>query len=455
GDPNTSAQIKIGAQGTNKSYLFTREIIIENGASLIAWSPKSIGQATTSGGGSVVFLSEIPDYYDLYVIDLQTNSVRQLTSISGAGEYNPSWSPDDLKIAHDVVRGDYPFTGPGEEHSIYITDVATGVGTPLVGAKGGNDAAWSPDGLTIAFDRLRMDDPNIYTVPATGGTRTLLVTNATDPDWSPIGNRLVFHRPTTGEILTVNKAGHGETTVTTGYQPVWSPDTSWIAYVYNNDVWKIKVNTSGKPKGEPINLTNDPDSGDWQPSWTRDNEAIVFHSNRNGDADIYTISVTGGTPTKLAGLIDYGDYDPSVSNGGQQVVYSGFTEPVTKKQAGSLAKNSGNANEKLNMKKQNTNDGRQNIFAKPEIPQDFNLRQNYPNPFNPTTTIEIFLPQATFVSLNIYNILGEAVATLVSENLNPGTYKYRWDASGLASGIYFSQIQAGDFLQRRKMILMK
>jgi len=90
-----------------------------------------------------------------------------------------------------------------------------------------------------------------------------------------------------------------------------------------------------------------------------------------------------------------------------------------------------------------------------QVPSELILGQNYPNPFNPTTTIEFSLPHTDFVTLKIYNILGEEVATLVSEKLHAGRYKYEWDAGELVSGIYFYQLRAGDFTQTHKMILLK
>ena len=86
---------------------------------------------------------------------------------------------------------------------------------------------------------------------------------------------------------------------------------------------------------------------------------------------------------------------------------------------------------------------------------DFVLNQNYPNPFNPSTTIQFSIPEEGFVSLNVFNSLGEKVSTLVLENLNAGTYKYDWDAKNFTSGIYFYTIQAGEFIETKKMILLK
>ncbi len=85
----------------------------------------------------------------------------------------------------------------------------------------------------------------------------------------------------------------------------------------------------------------------------------------------------------------------------------------------------------------------------------FRLKQNYPNPFNPSTTIEFDLPKTSKVTLKIFNILGEEVATLVSERLSAGSYSYEWDAPNLASGVYLYRLQAGDYIETRKMVLMK
>jgi len=91
-----------------------------------------------------------------------------------------------------------------------------------------------------------------------------------------------------------------------------------------------------------------------------------------------------------------------------------------------------------------------------EIPNAFSLSQNYPNPFNPSTTIRFALPKATNVTLKIYNVNGQEVATLINNTLvNAGTSEYTFDASKLSTGIYFYSIQAGDFKDTKKMVLVK
>ncbi|MBL7074142.1 T9SS type A sorting domain-containing protein [candidate division KSB1 bacterium] len=85
----------------------------------------------------------------------------------------------------------------------------------------------------------------------------------------------------------------------------------------------------------------------------------------------------------------------------------------------------------------------------------FNLYQNYPNPFNHMSTIKYGFPKESKVTLKIFDILGREVTTLVNEHQTAGYYQVSWDASGYSSGIYFYQIQAGEFRKVRKMVLLK
>ena len=89
------------------------------------------------------------------------------------------------------------------------------------------------------------------------------------------------------------------------------------------------------------------------------------------------------------------------------------------------------------------------------IPNSFSLTQNYPNPFNPTTVINFTIPKASNVTLSVYNMLGQEVATLVNEQKPAGVYKATFDASQLASGVYVYTLKAGNFIASKKMMLMK
>ena len=90
-----------------------------------------------------------------------------------------------------------------------------------------------------------------------------------------------------------------------------------------------------------------------------------------------------------------------------------------------------------------------------KIPNEFSLAQNYPNPFNPSTTFKFSIPNSEFVTLAIYNALGEKVADIVYKEMQGGNYKFDWNANKLSTGIYFARLTAGDKMQIKKVILLK
>ncbi len=96
--------------------------------------------------------------------------------------------------------------------------------------------------------------------------------------------------------------------------------------------------------------------------------------------------------------------------------------------------------------------------VKPEhsdVPAKFSLAQNYPNPFNPATTISFSIPSRSHVTLTVFDLSGRKVATVLSGELSPGTYTERWNAAGVASGIYLCRLQAGDLVESRKIVLLR
>lgn len=89
------------------------------------------------------------------------------------------------------------------------------------------------------------------------------------------------------------------------------------------------------------------------------------------------------------------------------------------------------------------------------LPSTFSLSQNYPNPFNPTTTITFALPMRSHVNMTLYNILGQTVAILVDKQLSAGEYEVTLNGDALSSGVYFYRMVAGDFVQGKKLVLLK
>jgi hypothetical protein len=95
------------------------------------------------------------------------------------------------------------------------------------------------------------------------------------------------------------------------------------------------------------------------------------------------------------------------------------------------------------------------IASNSELPTVFKLYNNYPNPFNPSTTIKYDIPQNSYVRMTIFDILGREVEMLVNQNMTPGRYELQWDAKSYASGTYLYKLEAGDFVEIKKMVLVK
>ena len=90
-----------------------------------------------------------------------------------------------------------------------------------------------------------------------------------------------------------------------------------------------------------------------------------------------------------------------------------------------------------------------------QIPTQYSLSQNYPNPFNPSTTIHFSVPSSEFVTLKVFDVLGNEVATLINEEKPAGVYEVNFSALQFTSGVYFYTLNAGSFVETKKMILMK
>ena len=94
-------------------------------------------------------------------------------------------------------------------------------------------------------------------------------------------------------------------------------------------------------------------------------------------------------------------------------------------------------------------------FFASKLPSSFRLEQNYPNPFNPTTTIRYALPKRSHVQLIVYNTLGQKIAALVNGGIDAGYHSIQFDASNLASGVYFYRLVAGSYVNTKKLLLIR
>jgi len=374
--------------------------------------------------------------YDIYVFDVKTGTTKQVSKIPNASEFNASWSNDGKKIAHDVVG---PITSPHSQ-LIYITDVATGVSVNLNGAEGGNDAAWSPNGKTIAFDDYDNYPQSIYTVPSNGGIKTLVRYNSHHASWNPQSTKIAFDD--NYGYIGVKDVNTGVETFVTYYgdRPAWSPNGQYIAFDgwwwLGGGVWIVKIDTAGNAVEAPVQLTT---SG-YGPTWKNNSKELMFVDWPDGDPNLYSIPITGGVATKIAGRVggfDKGDYDPAYSNNGQYIAWSSYTDasPVN-------------------------STSNQNAIAKLPAQNKSTLLQNYPNPFHDKTVIAFNILQSSHVTINIYNLSGQKITTLIDADYKVGSYQTQWDGrnkngQNVSNGIYLYQLETSGKAETKKMILLK
>ena len=184
----------------------------------------------------------------------------------------------------------------------------------------------------------------------------------------------------------------------------------------------------------------------------------LFDDGTNGDAvvgdGIFTNIITIPKYTPLEVLYKYGiNWGDAVNNGGSNDNEAGFainhTLPMARYMSGATTVDT------FGVMRISTLTDILGVKEIAEVPKTYNLKQNYPNPFNPTTMIEYGIPEESFVTLTVYNVLGQVVTTLVNQQQHAGTYGVTFDASLYPSGIYFYKITAGDYVNTYKMVLMK
>lgn len=233
-----------------------------------------------------------------------------------------------------------------------------------------------------------------------------------------------------------------------GYLPTfWKEDGSITPFWREADT--LVVDSTGIVSGFDFYLQSAPDSGlaniagviqDGENNPV--NGAYVYAYNNAGQVQGYGVTNENGSYT-IAGLIP-GEYTVTGDNYG----YTQDSESNITVDYGS------NASQNVDLiLKDDTISGVENSHN--NVATEYALEQNYPNPFNPSTTIAFTIPMAEQVSLKVYNVLGQEVATLINDFKEAGSYQVSFDASQLTSGVYFYSISAGNFTQIRKMMLLK
>ena len=206
---------------------------------------------------------------------------------------------------------------------------------------------------------------------------------------------------------------------------IWSEQQKLIASdAADNDLFGLAVAISGDYSiiGAPFNSDFGMGSG----------SSYIFRRNETAWTEQHKITASDGAEDDRFGdaVALSGEYaivsakhgDNSGSNRGSAYIYYNFTTDVE---------------------------------VEPTNAVSFNLNQNFPNPFNPTTTIKYQIPEISFVTLKVYDVLGNEVAILVNDEKPTGTYELNWNAANLPSGVYFYRLQAGNFVDTKKMVLLK
>ena len=300
------------------------------------------------------------------------------------------------------------------------------------------------------------------------GTDTRL-TNNTAPSYTPSGaasgqvvhvvwndnhegnEEIYYIRSTDGGVswgtetrLTNNSAQSGSASVSVS---VSSVHVVWTDLRDGNyEIYYKRSTDGGTSWGADTRLTNDPNIS-YNPSGAVSGQVVhvVWYDNRDGNFEMYYKRSTDGglswgADIRLTNAPGNSEF-PSVSVSGTVVHV--------------VWQDNRDGNDEIYYKRDPTGGVTEIKDIELEVPKEFSLSQNYPNPFNPSTVVQFSLPRSESVTLKVFSILGEEIATLVSNGLSAGTYQVDWNAQGFPSGIHFYRLQAGAFIQTRKLILLR
>lgn len=242
------------------------------------------------------------------------------------------------------------------------------------------------------------------------------------------------------------------------WNPAWSPDGSQIAFASDRD-GNFEIYLMDTSGNNQVNISNNP-ADDYVPSWSPSGLRIVFESQRPGPLEIYVMEANGNNQQKITHNNSdnhWADWSPDENH----IIFShnqgSDFEIVVIDTNGSnqqfITNNS--ANDWAPAWRPDSSVGIDDQAVENNMPKSVKLFQNYPNPFNPSTTINYSVPELSIVTLKIYDVLGNEIATLINEEKPAGDYKITFIADNLPSGVYFYQLKAKNYIETNKMVLMK
>ena len=457
--------------------------------------PGSDGNPSWSPDGSrIAFRSERDGNFDVYVMNADGTDLVRLTNNPGY-DGSASWSPDGQKIAFATYRDD--------KADIYVMEADGSDPVNLTNDWGFDDLpVWSPDGTRIAFQSYRDGNYEIYVMNADGSNLVNLTNHLasdTTPSWSPDGTRIAFRSQRDGhrEVYVMNADGSNLVNLTNhpaeDATPVWSPDGSRLVFATDRgnphrmyELYVMEVGHTERVNVQPTATTGFGDltslqvrtdeTGAWrvlcQPSSPLDITGyralhFAFHpgDTRALESPSLRVGTRQGEIDLLAGVSEDMQIDLEMRDW-QEVELPlellDIEDPIAAIAfSGNLAGTFYLADIRLVTAAQ----GRPGTAVTEEqvgLPGRFALEQNFPNPFNSATMMRFALPGNETVELEVFNLMGQKVATLMEGVRPAGTYRMRWDGRDddgrpLASGVYLYRLRTGDGrqMETRKLVLIR
>jgi hypothetical protein len=444
-------------------------------------------QQTTDGGYIIAGRTNSfgPGNYSVYLVKTNANGDTLWTKTFGGGNVDDAYSVQQTNDGGYVITGETRSSGAGD-YDVYLIKTNENGVTQWTKTFGGTYFDWGSSvqqtndgGYIIAgtTDSFGPGDNNVYLIKTNTNGDTLW-TKALGPVYpaSSFGNSVqqtsdngyvIAGRMKTGGgsidrvyLIKTNPSGDTLWTKTfglgqgTAYSVQQTSDGGYIIGadldIFNGqsyNVYLVKTNANGDELWTKTFGGTDYDIGGSAQQTTDGGYVIVgnIRSIGAGGFDFYLIKTNSNGDTlwtKTFGGTDeeYGGSVQQTTDGGY--VITGYTRSF------------GAGNNDVYLIKTDAN-GVVSVNPEESIPLNFSLEQNFPNPFNPTTTIRYSIPERSFVKLKVFNLLGQQIATLVDKEQSIGTYTIQWEASNFPSGVYLYSLQTNDFVETKKLILLK
>lgn len=444
---------RMNADGTGDTTLTN----LANGFNYADWSPDGSKIAACRYVSATV--------WSIYSMNANGSGLTRLTSTANAFDHEPDWSPDGSMIIFSRLNTSY-----GDEQ-LWLMN-SDGSDLHALGVAG-SAPCWSPDGGRIAYHSIRGGFYGIYVCDADGTNETPLVILGSHemlPVWAPDGKRIAFvsWRDGNPEIYLMNEDGSAQTRLTNNtaedFDPAWSADGSLIAF--DSDMsgpsghWEVYVMEADGSNQQRV--TYMPSSaGAINPDWKQRTQVPTLLRSMSATYRGDCIEVTW-TLSAIEEGVRF-DVLRAVCPGNE---FAPVRAATLRQDNLTFTFGDSNILPATVYRYQVLCDDGETVrmlfetdaIAVPAVP--LALRQNWPNPFNPSTSIEFDLPERCVATLEIYDVNGAAIRTIVRKELDGGVHQASWDGLDsdgrpARSGVYFCRLTAGTRSISRKLVLLR